>query len=398
MAVKFKKPEINIREKLAELDKSSGIAGEAVLRAETPQEQFNLIGAGRKNMIINGDMRIDQRNSGTAISALTGNNEFPLDRWFINQAGVYSSASLVTAGQNLDSLTPPAGFDKYIGVKIINATAADANPFLSIRQIIEGHNIAHLDYGKSTAKDITISFWARTNHPGVYALTLRGGTTQTAYVTEFSIDAANTWQYISLVIPGQSNTATTWSNAATEGLVVNIGLGSFQGTYASNTLNKWVTGGFTGSTTQHQKFAQTNGNAFYVTGFQLEAGNVSTPFEHRSHGEELALCQRYFTVMPNGIFGISSSSSTFVYSYQLPVQMRAAPTVSLTSTNQRQGDTVAQGISVTSASVSNNLYTTNAVAVFIITGTLSAAATPYRMYLYEATSAFPAKVHLKAEL
>ena len=351
MTVRITKPEINVREKLAKLDKPSGIAGEAMLRAETPQEQFNLIGAGRRNLIINGDMRIDQRNSGTAISALNSNNLYPLDRWLINQSSEYTTASLVTAGQNLDSLTPPAGFDKYIGVKVINATTAPSVPFLSIRQIIESSNITQLDYGKSTAKDISVSFWARTNHTGVYAFTIRGGSTQTSIATEFTIDIANTWQYISLTIPGQTNTATTWASDDATGFVANIGLGSWKGTYASTVKDQWVTGGFTGTTTQNQTFAQTNGNAFYVTGFQLELGKVATPFEHRSYGEELALCQRYYyrqNVVANQALMIGNSlNTTSAYmTMALPQPLRATPTVSqsgFSNYRQRGG-----GVNVTS--------------------------------------------------
>jgi len=324
MVVKVSKPEINVREKISELDKPSGLAGQAMLAAETPQEQFNLISAGRRNLLINGAMKIDQRNGGSSITN-TDNNLFPLDRWFINLSTEYNSS--VSSGQNLDSLAPPPGFDKYIGVKIDSGTAAPAAPFLSIRQIIEGNNITHLDYGKSTAKDITISFWARTNHPGTYAVAVRGGTTQTACVTEFSVDSADTWQYISVIIPGQKDTTTTWPlDYVGEGLVVNIGLGSFQGTYSSSTLDQWVTGSFTGSATQTQDFAQTTGNTFYVTGVQLEVGKVATPFEHRSYGEELAECQRYYQKFPGAlqIPGYQDGTSGINASLKLSPNMRAA--------------------------------------------------------------------------
>ena len=336
MVVKVSKPEINVREKISELDKPSGLAGQAMLAAETPQEQFNLISAGRRNLLINGAMKIDQRNGGSSITN-TDNNLFPLDRWFINLSTEYNSS--VSSGQNLDSLAPPPGFDKYIGVKIDSGTAAPAAPFLSIRQIIEGNNITHLDYGKSTAKDITISFWARTNHPGTYAVAVRGGTTQTACVTEFSVDSADTWQYISVIIPGQKDTTTTWPlDYVGEGLVVNIGLGSFQGTYSSSTLDQWVTGSFTGSATQTQDFAQTTGNTFYVTGVQLEVGKVATPFEHRSYGEELAECQRYYQKYHDPgsatgqimIIGLSSTYTQF--NWWPPVEMRVKPTVGVTDT------------------------------------------------------------------
>ena len=102
--------------------------------------------------------------------------------------------------------------------------------------------------------------------------------------------------------------------------------------------------------------------------------------------------------MPNGILGVAASTASVVYSYHLPTQMRATPSVSLTSTNQRQGDTVAQGISLTSASVAISTYANSSVAAFTISGTPSANFTPYRTYLYEGNGSFPAQVHLSAEL
>lgn len=348
MAIKFKKPEINIREKLAELDKPSGVAGEAVLRAETSQEQFNLIGAGRRNLLINGDFQVSQRGDYTSASTMP--NAYVLDRWLCDRNGTATVQH--TSGHDIPG-TPAI----CKAIKLVQTVTG--NNYLGIRQKIENPT-------QYVGRTITYSAWVRSNTPNARIQWYTQGTTQTAIGPAHSGNGE--WEYLSFTATMSGNPSTAWW---VDAFIDN-------GAYTNTTI--------------------TAGEFIEVTMAQLEIGTAATPFEHRSYGEELALCQRYFTVIPNGIFGIASSSSTFVYSYQLPVQMRATPTVSLTSTNQRQGDTVAQGISVTSASVSNNGYTTSTVAVFVITGTLSVAATPYRMYLYEATGSFPAKVHLSAEL
>ena len=167
------------------------------------------------------------------------------------------------------------------------------------------------------------------------------------------------------------------------------------------TLGTLVTGARAANTASFGLWAVSgivSGDYFEFTNYQLEIGTAATPFEHRSYGEELALCQRYFTVMPNAILGVAVNTAGVLYSYHLPTQMRTTPSVSLTSTNQRQGDTVAQGISLTSASVAISTYANSSVAAFTISGTPSANFTPYRTYLYEGNTSFPAQVHLSAEL
>jgi len=352
MAVKFKKPEINIREKLSELDKSSGVAGEALLRAETPQEQFNLIGAGRRNLLINGGFEVSQRGGYTSATAYN-DGTYHIDRWEALRDGVTAT---------IQHLVPVSGESSY-GVKLV--ATSSANGTIRLRQRLEIPN----QY-KWGARTFTLSARVKSNSSNARLMMYGGSSQGYVYVT------GNDTHSGSGNIETLTATFTTTASVSAE-FAAFVGIDNIRSTSDP---------------------AITSGHYFEVYDFQMEEGKVATPFEHRSYGEELALCQRYFTVMPNGIFGIASTSSTFVYSYQLPVQMRATPSVSLTSTNQRQGDTVAQGISVTSASVSNNTYTTSTVAVFIITGTFSAAATPYRMYLYEATGSFPAQVHLSAEL
>ena len=389
MAVKFTKPEINVREKLAELDKPSGIAGEAMLRAETPQEQFDLIGAGRRNLIINGAMMVNQRGNKTGITA--PGETFGLDRWYYDG---WNSA-IISMTQSTDA---PDGFYNSLKVEVTTADAAygSSTDYARVSQDVEGYVARPIGFGRSGAKPISISFWCKSSIAGEYACTIYTEANVYHYSGQYYIESPNTWEYKTITIPPHTlGTLGNQTNGANFRLQFHLNRAGPSYTVSPNI---WTTAVDITSPTAQDQFIRTVNSTFYVTGVQLEAGKVATPFEHRSYGEELALCQRYFTVMPNGIFGVASSIASVVYSYHLPTQMRATPSVSLTSTNQRQGDTVAQGISLTSASISISAYANSSVAAFSISGTPSANFTAYRTYLYEGTGSFPAQVHLSAEL
>jgi len=353
MAVKFTKPEINVREKLSELDKPSGIAGEAMLRAETPQEQFNLIGAGRRNLIINGDMRVWQR--GTSIAEGSAGNGFSADRWAKNgSTGVVSRSTDVPSGNGFSysMKQAPSGGGNFILLQPVELPATGSAGLFEV------------------GTTFTFSFWVKGNASDSITLSYD--------FRDVGISGTN-------YVPATTGTTVNYTSSWTRVVHTFTITGTPAGTNKSFNPILYA--------------STTSGEELYITGIQLELGKVATPFEHRSYGEELALCQRYFTVMPNGIFGIANNTTSVTYSYHLPTQMRATPSVSLTSTNQRQGDTVAEGIFLTSATVSSNQYSNSTVAVFAISGTPTPANfTAYRMYLYESVASHPAQVHLSAEL
>ena len=195
MAVKFTKPEINVREKLAKLDKPSGIAGEAMLRAETPQEQFNLISAGRRNLIINGDMQISQR--GTSFAAVNGT--YSLDRYiFWNTIGAF------TITQDSDA---PAGFGSSLKLDCTTANVSpSASSYIEMQQKIEGYNLQALKKGSSDALPVTLSFWVKTNKTGTYQVNLIDYSTAGPRTMGLSYDVttADAWQKITTTFPADA--------------------------------------------------------------------------------------------------------------------------------------------------------------------------------------------------
>jgi len=276
MAVKFTKPEINVREKLAELDKPSGIAGEAMLRAETPQEQQALIGVGRRNILINGAFQVWQR--GTSSTQYTGSARgYIADRWSFRYATTAERATDVPSGESF----------KYSFKVVVASTSPDAF-------IIQGVE----DADRFAGQTVTFSYWIKPSE----TCTLRDDYFRSAQGTH-NLEGG-VWQRV-------TNTFVVPSDITANEFI-----------YIQFPANKVIT--------------------FYVTGVQLELGKVATPFEHRSYGEELALCQRYF--YQTWAFGVASSSLTYnplvlYHGYatkgantwehhrsQTPVTMRALPT------------------------------------------------------------------------
>ena len=274
--------------------------------------------AGR-NRIINGDMRIDQRNAGTSITPTTG--QYAVDRFFC----YLSQASKYTVQQNAGSVTPPAGFKNYLGVTSSSAYSVTSTDYFAIAQGIEGYNIADFAWGTASAVPITISFWVRSSLTGTFGGYLTGGQ---LYPFSYTINAANTWEQKSVTIAG--STSGTWVTNNAAGVYVGFCLGA--GSTYLGTAGSWGSTNYFGPTGQ-TSVVGTSGATFYITGVQLEAGSVATPFEHRMYGQELALCQRYYWKM--AIAAVYQSvvlrpdwSRTFYIPFKQT--MRAAPTATYT--------------------------------------------------------------------
>ena len=325
MTVNVSKPAINVREKLAELDKPTGIAGEAMLRAETPQEQFNLIGAGRRNILYNGAFEIAQR--GTSITSVD-NNEYTLDRWKI----VEGSTAVFTATQSTDA---PNGFAHSLKLDVTTAdSSVVGTDYCILNQPLEGYDIISFAAGTTDAKYHSLSFWVKSNITGTFIAGLRYNNSGKNSGQAYTIDQANTWEHKTVVFPPQSTNAPNYDNTEELSLYFWLLAGSnFSG--GSSLETGWSTADNTRAVGQTNLVASTS-NEIYFTGVQLEVGKVATPFEHRSYGEELALCQRYYQEYGGSYYypftmavGISSTLARSIFTF--PVPMRAAPT--FTSTN-----------------------------------------------------------------
>ena len=269
------------------------------------------LGTGFRNRIINGNMRIDQRNAGASVTPANGS--YTLDRW----VNFLSQASKITVQQNAGSVTPPAGFTNYLGVTSSSAYTVAAGELFTQNQEIEGFNIADLGWGTANAKTVTLSFWVRSSLTGTFGGALRNSDSNRSYPYSYTISSANTWEYKTITVVG--DTTGTWLTTNGKGIRLSFGLGV--GSTFSGTAGAWAAGNFT-SATGAVSVVGTNGATFYITGVQLEVGSNATPFDTRSYGTELALCQRYYNASSYIVL-----TAALISNVTPPVTMRANPTI-----------------------------------------------------------------------
>jgi len=285
-----------------------------------------------KNRIINGAMVIDQRNAGASVTPASGAT-YTLDRWHING----SQSSKVSIQQDAGAVTPPAGFSDYLGATSTSAYTVLTSDYLSLRQSIEGYNMADLNWGSANAKTVTLSFWVRSSgltYPATFGGTLNNSAYNRSYPFTYTISAANTWEYKTITIAG--DTSGTWQTTTNTGVNVGFQLGT--GASQSGAAGSWSSNAFLGATGATNIIA-TNGATFYITGVQLEVGSTATSFDTRDFTTELSLCQRYYESTADIGTLITAMNSTYrsncsVYSTStyfgpvvFKVYKRAVPTV-----------------------------------------------------------------------
>ena len=319
MTVNVSKPAFNIREKLSELDRPVGNHGTQLMQSADVAESFNLVRAGRKNLIINGSCMVDQRNSGSAVSSGYG-----VDRTHVE--GFYG-AGTGTAQQVSDA---PAGLFKSLKITVTGPdTSLSSTDFYTLRHIIEGQNVAHLGFGTNNAKTVTLSFWVKSSITGIFCCSLGNGTNNKTMPKEYHIYNSNRWEYKTLTFAPA--TTGTWGTNNGRGFSVRwcMGVGS-QRRGDADTYN----GNESHGTSNQKNLFGVNGATFQITGMQLEEGNAATPFEQLSYGEELALCQRYYYQINDNKFrrcvaGYKRHDSNVHFEINCPVPMRAAPAPTL---------------------------------------------------------------------
>jgi hypothetical protein len=253
-----------------------------------------------RNRIINGDMVIDQRNAGASVTPGDGN--FTLDRWKMSLA----QASKLSVQRSTVAST---GFVNSLLATSLSAYSLLTGDTFGVYQPIEGFNVADLGWGTANAQTVTVSFWVRGSLTGTYSVAVYNAAGNRSCVVSYVINAANTWEYKTVTITG--DTTGTWATDNTAGIQVRWDLGS-GATYGGATSGTW-NAGLKLAVTGQTSVVGTNGATFYLTGVQLEVGTAATPFERRQYGQELALCQRYYekSYNINTVPGSSSDSLRF---------------------------------------------------------------------------------------
>jgi hypothetical protein len=274
---------------------------------------------GFRNRILNGGMVIDQRNAGASVTLTDG--VYSLDRW----RGVATQTSKATVVQ---STTAAAGFSNSLLVTSSSAYSVTSGDIFAIQQRIEGFNFSDFGWGAAGAQTVTLSFWVRSSLTGTFGGAVLNSAQNRSYPFSFTISSANTFEYKTVTIAG--DTSGTWIGSTNGiGAILCFGLGA--GSTYSGTAGAWAGAAYY-SATGATSVVGTDGATFYITGVQLEAGSVATPFERRPYGTELNLCMRYyyknFPSLGNALLGSGYNASTTAagISGAFPVQMRVRPT------------------------------------------------------------------------
>ena len=301
--------------------------------------------AGR-NKIINGDMRIDARNAGASVTPTNG--QYLLDRYQV----ILSQASKYSVQQVTDA---PVGFTNSMRVTSLSAYSVVASDIFHVMQKIEGFNVADLAWGTANAQAVTVSFWAKSSLTGTFGGSLVNSAEDRSYPFTYTISSANTWEYKTVTVAG--DTTGTWLTNNGIGIRCHFTIG--MGSNYTDAAGAWTAGAKfapTGAT----NLVATNGATLAITGVQLEAGSVATPFEHVDYSEMLRRCQRYYEQndagATNGVYaaGYSSANNAARYVWFYKVPKRAAATITVSSGAHFFGQT-GSGSNVATTTLAGNL-------------------------------------------
>ncbi len=338
-----------------------------------------------RNLIINGAMQVAQR--GTSETGVTGSEYANAPDRFKAQV---TSAGTWTLSQ---SSTAPSGFANSYKWDCTTADASlAAGDVIQFAHKVEAQNLQQLQYGNSDAQAVTVSFYVRSNKTGIYILEIFQEDSSRSISKSYTIDSANTWERKTITIQGDSSGTINDDNGTGFDMLWYLAAGS---NFTSGTLaTDWASIVSANRAVGQVNLADSTSNDWYITGVQLEVGEQATPFEHRSYGEELATCKRYFHVYGGGadeypVTGVwTGSQAIFPFTF---AEMRAAPTVtsSAASTFKAVKEAVAWS---TGSSVSVSSITKQSYSMVL---TASSDTRGYASRLHITSSAY---IHADAEL
>ena len=314
-------------------------------------------------LIINGAMNVAQRSASVAdVGGSSG--YFTCDRWRVDTG---NTAGRVTMSQA--SVTDLAGFANALKLDVTTSdTSIASGEVFRVGQRIEGQNLQQIAKGTASAKALTLSFYVKGNAAATYVAQLKDADNTRANTQNFSVTTS--WTRVKLTYVADTTGTLGDDNANSLEVMFWLHGGSdfTSGTFASNT---WA------SETNANNYAGSNTSIFdstdrelFITGVQLEVGETATPFEHRSFGDELARCQRYYAVVYTSNRATVDSGELGGH-FTFKTTMRASPTMgdfdpgspeNITGLDQFYGtNTEGSGVSITTGG-SGNRYVFGASA------------------------------------
>jgi len=287
--------------------------------------------SGRKNMVTNGAMQIAQRSVSVTGLGANGDSYPTVDRFAVSQT---ATAGRYTMTQTADG---PSGFANCIKLDCTTAdTSIAATEFLILRQRIEGQNVQVFAKGTSDAKKYALSFYVKGNAAATYVAEFMDNDNSNRHVSK-AFAVTTDWTRIEMIFPADTTGVIDDDNGASFDLNIWLHSGSNR---TSGTLQQtWGALAQANRAVGISSFFDSTNRTFFITGVQLEVGSQATNFEHRSFGEELALCQRYFyKIGPDAecavALAFARTTQTAFGIRELPVTMRATPSLAFSDVTQ----------------------------------------------------------------
>jgi len=318
----------------------------------------------------NGAMEVSQELGTSGVGGMINTGRFLVDGWALFTGG----PQVINAGQQQAGVYVPPAFRNSILAQLTTANASPAaNDYLLFRHTIEGYRIARLAWGTVNAKPITLSFWVIANRPGTYSGSLVGSTPARTYVFSFTINASATWEYKTIIIPG--DTAGTWKTDNTGGVYLNIAMMLGSG-HTTATVGAWLAGTFNGATININGAAATSDNmaltgVTILPGTQAPAASKSSLLV-RPFGEELETCKRYYQRIISFAPWLWAPAYPNVVIIPLTISptMRVAPTAAYTEISYGSNSTTA-GFNAVTSSIVNLQWSAGANGMSLISGSIS---------------------------
>ena len=303
-------------------DLNLGQSGDSVKVAS--QVQLPTHGAlSNRRININGAMQVAQR--GTVTNA--GNEYGGPDRYrFAKNDGAY------TISQDTD-VPSGSGFRSSFKIDVTSAASSTGNQYVIFQHKMEGQDLQQFKKGTSSAESFTLQFWIKSTKTGTYVVEFLDNDNSRHVCKTYTVSSSNTWEYKTITFPADTSGVLDNDNGASLQLNWWLYAGS---TYTSGTLStSWKTFADADSAVGQVNAADDTSNNILFTGVQLEVGEKATPFEHRSYGDELARCQRYFYAYELlGVTLVGGNTALCNGSVYFPVEMRSAPTLTSTSVDR----------------------------------------------------------------
>lgn len=308
---------------------TSAAEGDSLVYDGTDWVNSSNVVSGR-NLLYNGAMQVAQR--GTSVTGIgNGDNGYhTADRWSYAETGAVTFA-LTNTIEN-DGPTG-SGFTKSNKWEVTTAQSSLAsNDRVRFDQALEGQDVQALKKGTASAESLTLSFWVKSNVTGTYIATLLDSDNTRGISAAYTVSSSGTWEKKTITFPGDTSGVLDNDNDASLRLQFYLLAGT---DYTSGTLStSWAALNNPDTAVGQVNLAATVGNYWQITGVQLEAGTVATPFEHKAYGVELTECQRYFNKRAaNGIAAMRYAYVFYRFAnvadciYEYPVVMRAVPTL-----------------------------------------------------------------------